>query len=73
MLSKNSEFITLEATKHIGLAVARIDLIRSKKGPLLIEVNASPGLQGMEKATGGYVEKEIVMFLERNLRRRKAR
>ena len=43
VLSKNSEFITLEATKHIGLAVARIDLIRSKKGPLLIEVNASPG------------------------------
>ncbi|MGF1557536.1 MAG: ATP-grasp domain-containing protein [Flavobacteriaceae bacterium] len=71
--SKNSEFIALEANKHIGLAVAGVDLIRSKKGPLLIEVNASPGLQGMEKATGGYIAKEIVMFLERNRRRRKSR
>ena len=61
----------LNATKHLGLGVAGVDLIRSKKGPLLIEVNASPGLRGIESATGVNVAKEIIQFVERNGRRRR--
>lgn len=70
-LSPKEKFIALNATKHIGLGVAGVDLIRSKKGPLLIEVNASPGLQGIEAATGINIAKEIVKFVEKNGRRRR--
>lgn len=68
-ISPKEEYIALNATKHLGLGVAGVDLIRSKKGPLLIEVNASPGLQGIEAATGVNVAKEIVLFVEKNGRR----
>ncbi len=70
-LSAKEQYIALNATKHIGLGVAGVDLIRSKKGPLLIEVNASPGLQAIEAATGINIAKEIVQFVEKNGRRRR--
>jgi len=65
------QFIALNATKHLGLGVAGVDIIRSNKGPLLIEVNASPGLRGIEAATEVNVAKEIIMFVEKNVPRRK--
>lgn len=65
------KFIALNAAKHLGLGVAGVDIIRSKKGPLLIEVNASPGLQGIEAATGVNIAKEIILFVERNVPRRR--
>ncbi len=65
------QFIALNATKHLGLGVAGVDLMRSKKGPVLIEVNASPGLQGIEGATGVNVAKHIIQFVERNGGRRR--
>ena len=61
------QYIALSATKHLGLGVAGVDIIRSKKGPLLIEVNASPGLQGIEAATGVNIAKEIILFVEKNV------
>jgi len=61
--------MALNATKYLGLGVAGVDLIRSKKGPLLIEVNASPGLQGIEEVTKINVAKEIIQFVEKNGRR----
>ncbi|WP_411029473.1 RimK family alpha-L-glutamate ligase [Spongiimicrobium sp. 3-5] len=64
-------YIALNAVKYLGLGVAGVDLIRSKKGPLLIEVNASPGLKGIEAATGVNVAKEIILFVEKNGRRRR--
>lgn len=70
-ISPKEKHIALNATKHLGLGVAGVDLIRSKKGPLLIEVNASPGLQGIEATTGVNIAKEIVLFVEKNGRRRK--
>jgi ribosomal protein S6--L-glutamate ligase len=71
-LSAKEEYIALNATKYLGLGVAGVDLIRSKKGPLLIEVNASPGLQGIEAATGINVARKIIKFVEKNgLRKRK--
>ncbi len=63
--------IALNATKYLGLGVAGVDLIRSEKGPLLIEVNASPGLQGIEAATGVNIAREIILFVEKNGRRRR--
>ena len=65
-LSNKEKDMALNATKYIGLGVAGVDLIRSKKGPLLIEVNASPGLQGIEATTGVNVAREIVLYVESN-------
>jgi len=60
------KYIALNATKYLGLGVAGVDLMRSKNGPVLIEVNASPGLKGIEAATGVNVAKHIIQFVERN-------
>ncbi|WP_375325983.1 RimK family alpha-L-glutamate ligase [Flagellimonas sp. GZD32] len=65
-LTPREKFIAINATKHLGLGVAGVDLIRSKNGPLLIEVNASPGLKGIEAATGINVAGHIVQFVEKN-------
>jgi len=65
------QYIALNAVKYLGLGVAGVDLIRSKKGPLLLEVNASPGLKGIEGATGINVAKEIIQFVEKNGHRRR--
>ncbi|WP_400071399.1 RimK family alpha-L-glutamate ligase [Zobellia russellii] len=70
-LSPKEEAMAINATKYIGLGVSGVDLIRSKKGPLLLEVNASPGLQGIEAATGVNVAKEIVQFVEQNCLKRR--
>lgn len=67
-ITPKEQFIALNAVKHIGLGVAGVDLIRSKNGSLLIEVNASPGLQGIEAVTGINVAKEIVQFVNKNVR-----
>ncbi len=63
--------IAINAVKYLGLGVAGVDLLRSKRGPLLIEVNASPGLKGIESATGVNVAREIIKYVERNGRRRR--
>ena len=58
----------LKAAKAMGLNVAGVDLLRSKRGPVVMEVNSSPGLEGIEQATGKNVAKTIIEFLERNAR-----
>lgn len=68
-LTPREKYMALNATKHLGLGVAGVDLIRSKSGPLLIEVNASPGLKGIESATGVNVAKAIVRYVEKNGKR----
>lgn len=70
-LTPKEKSMALSATKHLGLGIAGVDLIRSKKGPLLIEVNASPGLKGIEEATGVNVAKQIIQFVERNGQRKR--
>lgn len=56
------------AAKTIGLNVAGVDLLRSNRGPLVMEVNSSPGLKGIEKASGKNVAGMIIEFLEKNAR-----
>lgn len=57
--------VALRATQVLGLGVAGVDLIRSDRGPLVLEVNASPGLEGIEAASGKDVAGEIVRFVAR--------
>ena len=63
----------VRAAKIIGLNVARVDLLRSNHGPLVMEVNSSPGLEGIEGATGKDIAGMIVEFLEKNAKKDKTR
>lgn len=61
------------AAKAMGLNVAGVDLLRSSRGPLIMEVNSSPGLEGIEKATNKNVAGLIIEFLEKNAKPWKTR
>ena len=54
------------AATAMGLNVSGVDIIRSKHGPLVIEVNSSPGLEGIEKSTGKDVAQSIIEYIEKN-------
>ena len=64
-LTQEEEDIAIQSTKVLGLNVAGVDLMRSKRGPLVLEVNSSPGLQGIELLTGADVAGEIISFIEK--------
>ncbi|GMN10139.1 30S ribosomal protein S6--L-glutamate ligase [Croceitalea sp. MTPC9] len=70
-ITQREKYIALNATKYLGLGVSGVDLMRSKNGPVLLEVNASPGLKGIEGATGINVAKHIIQFVEKNAFRRR--
>jgi ribosomal protein S6--L-glutamate ligase len=58
----------LKAAQSMGLNVAGVDMLRAKVGPVVMEVNSSPGLEGIEEASGKDVAKAMVEFLERAAR-----
>ncbi|WP_374687173.1 RimK family alpha-L-glutamate ligase [Promineifilum sp.] len=62
--------LAVRAARAHGLAVAGVDLIPSRRGPLLLEVNSSPGLEGIEATTGVDVAGAIVRYVEEAARRR---
>ena len=66
-LSHEEEVTAIKAAKALGLHVAGVDMLQSDRGPLVIEVNSSPGLEGIEAATGKDIAAEIVKFIERNV------
>ncbi len=59
------------AVQAMGLDIAGVDLLRSRRGPLIMEVNASPGLEGIETITGVSVADRIIRYLEQSVRGRK--
>lgn len=65
--SSEEKKIAIKATKAMGLKVAGVDIIRSSKGPLLLEVNSSPGLEGIEGATDKDIAGEMIRAIERNI------
>ncbi len=72
-LTKAEQAMAVKAAKALGLGIAGVDMLQSNKGPLILEVNSSPGLEGIEKATEidiagmiiEYVEKQSAMPTER--------
>jgi ribosomal protein S6--L-glutamate ligase len=56
----------VRAARTLGLNVCGVDMLRSKNGPLVLEVNSSSGIAGLEKATGIDVATPIIEFLERH-------
>jgi ribosomal protein S6--L-glutamate ligase len=63
----------VKAAKVMGLNVAGVDILRSDRGPLVMEVNSSPGLQGIEGSTGKDIAGMIVEFIEKHARPNRTR
>ena len=68
-LSPEERSIAVRSAKALGLRVAGVDILRSNHGPLVMEVNASPGLEGIEKATGKDVAGKVVELVEELVQR----
>ncbi|OFZ54691.1 MAG: hypothetical protein A2428_15930 [Bdellovibrionales bacterium RIFOXYC1_FULL_54_43] len=68
-LPKNFERAAIRATKVLGLQIAGVDLMESRSGPLVIEVNSSPGFEGIERATGLNIGAAIIKHM-RSMKRR---
>jgi ribosomal protein S6--L-glutamate ligase len=66
-LTDEEELTAIKAAKALKLGVAGVDMLQSKNGPLVLEVNSSPGLEGIESATQKDIAKEIIKYIERNV------
>lgn len=65
-LTDEEESAAIKAAKAMGLGVAGVDMLQSSRGPLILEVNSSPGLEGIEAATGKDIAKSIIRYIERH-------
>jgi len=65
-LTPDERATAVKAAKKLGLGIAGVDLLQSKRGPLVMEVNSSPGLEGIEGATGIDIAGKIIEYVERN-------
>ncbi|MBY0517912.1 MAG: 30S ribosomal protein S6--L-glutamate ligase [Bacteriovoracaceae bacterium] len=69
VLTETEKAMAINAAKSLGLAVAGVDLLRSKKGPLVIEVNSSPGLQGIERTTELDIATMVIQYIEESAKK----
>jgi ribosomal protein S6--L-glutamate ligase len=65
-LSKLERETAINAAKALGLSIAGVDLLQSAQGPLVMEVNSSPGLEGIEHTTGRNIAGKIIQYIEEN-------
>jgi len=65
-LSPEERSTAIRASKSMGLNVCGVDMLRANHGPVVMEVNSSPGLEGVEKATGIDIAGKIIEFIEKN-------
>ncbi len=65
-ITKQEREVAIKAAKVMGLKMAGVDLLRSNRGPLILEINSSPGLEGIEKATNKDIAKMIIEHVEKN-------
>lgn len=69
-ITDEERLIAIEATKVMGLQVAGVDIIRAKDGPKVLEVNSSPGLEGIEKYTGKNIAGMMISYLEKEINKK---
>ena len=72
-LSPEERSTAIRAAKSMGLNVCGVDMLRANHGPVVMEVNSSPGLEGVEKATGIDIAGKIVEFIEKHAQAGKTR
>jgi len=66
-LNRKEKATALAAAKAMGLGVCGVDMIPSSRGPLVMEVNSSPGLEGIEKSTNINIAGKIMDYIEKNV------
>ena len=71
-ITKEERKVAVKAAQAMGLNVAGVDILRAKSGPSVIEVNSSPGLEGIETSTGINVAEHIYQFLERSVEEKRS-
>lgn len=69
-LTPQERATAVKAARTVGLNVAGVDMLQSDRGPLVLEVNSSPGLEGIEKASGVDVASRVIQFIEENTAKR---
>jgi ribosomal protein S6--L-glutamate ligase len=69
-LDEHTRDLARKAAQVHGLGFAGVDLVQSKRGPLVLEVNSSPGLEGIEKTTQVDIAAEVMLYLEREERKK---
>ncbi len=67
-LNRKEKATAIAAAKAMGLGVCGVDMIPSKRGPLVMEVNSSPGLEGIEKSTNINIAERIMEFIEKSVK-----
>ena len=66
-LSRKEKAVAVKAAKCLGLKIAGVDMLQSERGPLIIEVNSSPGLKGIEETTNIDIAGHIIQYIENNI------
>lgn len=72
-ITREERDTAVRAANTMGLNVCGVDILRSSRGPVVLEVNSSPGLEGIERATGKDVAGAIIQFLEKNAKKGKTK
>ena len=67
-LTDEEKQMAVSASEILGLSIAGVDLMRSNRGPLVLEVNSSPGLQGIEACSNIDVARIIISFIQEKVR-----
>jgi ribosomal protein S6--L-glutamate ligase len=68
-LTEEERHVAILAAKAVGLGVAGVDMLQSERGPLVLEVNSSPGLEGIEKTTHTDIAGKIIQYIEKNVKK----
>lgn len=72
-LKRSEKAAAVKAASAMGLSIAGVDMLQSDRGPLILEVNSSPGLEGIEQATGTDIAGKIIEYVERNYQNKRGR
>ena len=64
-LKRSEKSAAIRAAKAMGLGIAGVDMLQSSRGPLILEINSSPGLEGIEESTGVDIASKIVHYIEK--------
>ena len=65
-LDYKQEALAIKAAKTLGLGACGVDILPSSRGPLVLEINSTPGLEGIENTTGIDVARHFISYIERN-------
>ncbi len=70
-LKRSEKAAAIKAADAMGLSIAGVDMLQSDRGPLILEVNSSPGLEGIEKATSIDIAGKIIQYIEENYQKKR--